>query len=251
MQNRSVESGVQLFSRVKSQNAENLNGINLKLFPDGGPLRNQAIEVVFDQEIGYDDFYIDLIIGAVLPTKLYKEFKEVQVVLLNSEFHINPLKIIKILEIKLETLNIKNEKESIIENALKNLIILNCFSPQQFEVTCYNLERVIRNCKNPGFVLLDNILSQYWCAKFNNFSLSFDEHYKKTLNLLYDKIKDLNVVLIYGRPGIDECSVKGTQVSYIIELAKREAHFLATVKNLENHTDIAVPFCINVCLEFT
>lgn len=248
MQNRSIESGVQLFSRMNREHLQILNGIHPKLFPDGGPFGNQVIEVLFNEDVDYTDFFIEFIVRAVLPGRLSEEFKECQVILLHTDFQINLIKMIKVLEKKLVECKVrKSEKQSLVQEALKKLVILNCYTSEQLEITFHNLERIINNCENPGLVILDNCLSQYWTNKFNNFMLSFDEHCIKIVDQLYEKIKDLNVVLMYGRACTSDNLKRATQVGYSIHIVKNaQKNIVANVTNFEKNCSFTVPFDGNI-----
>ncbi|KAF7270442.1 hypothetical protein GWI33_016592 [Rhynchophorus ferrugineus] len=120
MLSRTVESGIQLFSRTK-QKIGNISGINPSFFPNGGPLGGQIIEINVTPEVNYTDIVIDFIVKAILPTKYCDEFRQVDVILFNTDFQISLLKITKIIEKKLESLNLGNETKVIIEEALKRL----------------------------------------------------------------------------------------------------------------------------------
>ncbi|CAG9768807.1 unnamed protein product [Ceutorhynchus assimilis] len=256
IKNQTIESGVQLFARIKSEQYQALNGINPKLFPEGGPFGNQVIEVVFNQEdTDYTDFLMDFIVRAILPSRLSPEFKESNVILLQSDFHMDIKKIIKVIEKKLDQNNIKkNNRVPIIEETLKRLVILNCYNSDILEISFHNLERIINNCQNPGLVVLDNCLSQYWTKKFMNCRLSFDEHCIKTVDSLFEKIKDLNVVLMYGRTctttNTDNLK-RGNQVSYVINIVKNsKLSYTACVTNLEKNCSNQVHFNVKGGVEF-
>ncbi|XP_066156252.1 uncharacterized protein [Euwallacea fornicatus] len=246
MEYRQMETGAQLFSRLKPESSRILDGINPKLFPEGGPLVNQVIEVLHHQNFNYTDFFVDFIVRALLPSKLDPSFKESQVILLHTDCQISLLKVIKFIEKKC------GKNNSIVEECLKRLVKINCYCAEEMERTFFNLERIIGNCEKPGLVVLDNCLSQYWIAKFEERMLSFDKHAEKTVNLLYEKIKDLNVVLMYGRPfWSGGNSIKpGAQVTYSIYIAENETGFEAQVKNVEKNVSYIVPFNVSAGIDF-
>lgn len=249
MEISNIETGVQLFSRLKAKETNILDGLNPKLFPSGGPLNNQVIEVSYTQGIDYTDFFIDFIARAVLPSNLDSSFKESEVLLLNTDFQINLFKLIKFLEHKLKELNVV-ERKSVVESCIKRVVILNCYSFEQLEATFYNLERIISNCSKPSLVVLDNCLSQYWSQKLENPKLSFDKFSANLVGLLFQKIKDLNVVLMYGKMLNNGEGKPGSQVTYMVNLWHTEHNFCATVNDLDKKLVYDVKFKVHFGLEF-
>lgn len=241
---RTVESGVQLFSRTR-QKVGNISGINPTLFSDGGPLGGQIIEINVTPGVDYTDIIIDFIVKAILPTKVCNEFKEVDIILFNTDFQISLLKIIKVIEKKLESYDLGSETKVVIEESLKRLIILNCFSFEQFEITVYNLENILTKYENAGLLIIDNILSQFWVAKYDSTMLSFEEHASKILSLIHNRIKEWSIVLMYTKLITSEMrrSEKIHQaISYTIDVFKNNEEYWTKVRNNENNTCVTVPF---------
>lgn len=197
MQEVNIESGVQLFSRIQTENAHALDGIYPKLFPDGGPFGNQVVEMVFGKDMDPTNWFADVIAKAVLPSSLHPEFKESQVIFFNTEAQLNIFKLIKFIEKKLGQCSQKN---LIVEQALSRLVLLNCYTADQLETTFHNLENIIRKLDSPSLVILDNSLSQYWIRRFEGMEpkMSFKRYSIQIVDDLLEKVKGLNVVLMFG-----------------------------------------------------
>ncbi|XP_019768704.1 uncharacterized protein LOC109543432 [Dendroctonus ponderosae] len=240
MQEVNIESGVQLFSRIQTESAHALDGIYPKLFPDGGPFGNQVVEVVFSKETDPTDWFADVIAKAVLPSSLHPEFKQSQVIFFNTEAQLNIFKLIKFMEKKLRQCS---QKTAVVEQAMSRLVLLNCYTADQLEITFYNLENIIRHLDSPSLVILDNSLSQYWTRRFESSKpmLSFKRHSIQIVNELFEKVKGLNVVLMFGRSG--DYQSRSAHIDYTIQIAREK---LATVtdwgRNRKFKADIDLEF---------
>nr|XP_023018912.1 uncharacterized protein LOC111507788 [Leptinotarsa decemlineata] len=245
-----IESGVQLFSRLNSRPI--LEGINKFLFPDGGPYPNQVIEITGHPRIDKNDLLMDFLVKCILPSKYSDEFKGSGAIFINTEFQISLFKIIKVIETHLTARNIKDSKKEILENALKNLTIFNCFSLEELEVTFMSLERFIYANENVSLVLIDNIAAHYWIAKASSNMLSYFQHSLKMFDKVYSVLKSLNILLVFVRSDKD-CDKKrsSTNVDYRIEIQENtKAGFCAVMHNFEKQTTSSVLFKVDIILKF-
>lgn len=241
MSSNSIESGAQLFSRLNPKNY--IDGINPKLFPDGGPHLNQIIEITGPPDVDLNNLLIDLIIRNILPNKYNPEWKSSGVVLINTEFQINIHKLIKVMEIHISKHGIKESKMEIIETALKNLTIFNCFSLEDVKMSIYGLERCVQKNDLINLIVIDNIISNYWISKMNNNMLSYYQHCSNLIEKIYNAVKDLNVTLIFGKP--ETSSQKSfSKVDYKIDVQESIKGFIASITNEKQET-----YCVNFTLD--
>ncbi|KAJ8952683.1 hypothetical protein NQ318_020998 [Aromia moschata] len=77
MQRSNIESGVQFFSRVGRKTS--LQGINPRLFPEGGPYPNQIIEITSDATIDKTNLLIDFIVRTILPINNYEKKSDIHI----------------------------------------------------------------------------------------------------------------------------------------------------------------------------
>lgn len=188
----SVESGVQLFSRVGQAKKSKLKNINQKLFPHGGPAANDVIEIIGDAST---NLIVDFLMRCILPDGYGLDL---EAILINASHHVSILKIASVIDAFLKSLKIKDRK-NIIEKSLKNLIVLNCYSEQQLEMTFLNMENVINEHNRVNLVIIDDLRVHYWINFHKQPKLSMDYYAKTNLQLIHNTIKNLNIVLIFSR----------------------------------------------------
>ncbi|XP_018571440.1 DNA repair protein XRCC2 homolog [Anoplophora glabripennis] len=246
-----IESGVQLFSRVNRKSF--LEDINSDLFPEGGPCPNQVIEITGDPKIDKNDLLIDFIVKCILPKKYNKEWKDSAAVLIITEFQISILKIIKVIETLLNKYNVTDSKKVVIQNALKNLIIFNCYSLEELEVTFYYVEKIIQCNENVNLVVIDNIAAHFWISSYNlSDTPTYYHHSLKMFEILYNVIKSLQVLLIFVRHERTTNRKKfNHRVDFRIEIERENQSYKAVVTNYDKHTVIQVPFHLKTILEFS
>nr|XP_008201135.1 PREDICTED: uncharacterized protein LOC103315093 isoform X2 [Tribolium castaneum] len=194
MQAPVVESGVQLFSRLKNFQFS-LEDVNPKLFQGGCPRPNDIIEVTGDFS---KDLLVDFLVRCILPKELDQNWKESGVVFINTTFHISVLKLTTVLDAHLKNVKVKNRK-SVIEKALTLVTFLNCYNGEQFETTLRNLEKLIQDKNYCSLLIVDDITSQFWTAKQNNVHLSYELFSRNIFSVLQSVVKNLNLVLIFCR----------------------------------------------------
>ncbi|XP_030746069.1 uncharacterized protein LOC115874911 [Sitophilus oryzae] len=260
MFSRTVESGVQVFSRTKSRGTT-ISGINPHFFEDGEPLPGQLIELLARDHVNYVCIMVDLIVRAILPPKYYNEFKGVKVILFDTNSMICVFMVRQILEKKLEPFNLQSdEKKTVVEEALKNLSVIKCYTLEEFEITIRNFEDTLDKDDQIGLVILDDVFTQYWCAQFCGDDLSYEEYCLKYLRLLHNAIKDSNVTMIYHRSVNMEFKKSGFNIlAYSIDVSLEDVPdfydgityngiYSAVIKNLEKNTTKKAQFRIKDCL---
>ncbi|XP_060524271.1 uncharacterized protein LOC132700766 [Cylas formicarius] len=251
---RKIESGVQLFLRVNSQNSNKISGICPELFPNGGPYPNEVVKLIVGKDVDPSDILVDLIVRCILPTKYGTDCKGVEVILINTEFQIKLFKIIKFIEETIKCSQRAEQTKNVIENAFKRLYMLNCYTLDQLELSFHKLEKIINNSENVGLVVLENAMTFYWTSKFTKSKLSYDKYFCNIVEKLFDKIKDLNVVLLCVCR-IDEVTELDKKSSTIIStrilVEKKSDIFWGSVKQFDNNdTAILGPFKVNCGLKF-
>lgn len=252
MNNNQVESGIQLFSRVNRINS--LEGMNPNYFPEGGPFPNQIIEITGKQKLDKNDLLLDFIIKCILPNNCKSEWKSSGAILIICEHQINLFKIIKIIETHLNNNGIVDPKKEILENALKNLTIFNCYSLEDLELAIMNLERLIIVKENINLVAIDNITAYYWIAKSENNNLSYYQHVQQMFQKIFNVIKSLNVLFLYIRKQSNTASNKGfPNLDYRIDVEEdenQEGCFKSVITNFVKQSSITVCYKVNFVLEY-
>lgn len=230
-----IESGVQLFSRVNSKN-EKLINLNEKFFGEED-LINSNVEIISDYTTDKNKLLTDFIIRTILPNSLNKNWKNCGLIFINTNFQIGIFQIIKTIDQHLKDLNVKNRK-TIIEESLRNLIILNCFNWTQLEVTIYSLEEKIKKRPNVCTLILDDITSFYWIKKQEQEKLSTLMYSQKVFSLIYSIIKSSNLFFVFGRTENNELNKDkrlSQNIDYQIIINKtNETSFEAKVKNYKS-----------------
>ncbi|KAG5893173.1 hypothetical protein JTB14_000433 [Gonioctena quinquepunctata] len=248
--NLNIESGVQLFSRLNSRTT--LEGINPIFFPCGGPHPNQVVEITGHPKIDKNDLLMDFLVKCILPSKYCNEWKGSGAVFINTDFQINLFKIIKVIETYLNQQKIKDSRKEIIENALKNLTIYECFSPEELEITFMSLEKFIFANENVSLVVIDNIAAHYWIAKLNSNMLSYFQHSLRTFDKVYNALKSLNILFIFVRND-KQCIKKrsSANIDYRIEIQEGVSEgYQAVITNFEKETTVTVSIKIDIILKY-
>ncbi|XP_056641732.1 uncharacterized protein LOC130448390 [Diorhabda sublineata] len=227
-----------------------MNSSNIE--SDGGPLPNQIIEITGGPKVEKTDLLIDFIVKCILPNKR-PEWKSSGAVLILCEHQINMFKIIKVIETHLKKNNVADPTKDILKTCLKNLSIFNCYSAEELDLTIMSLERFILAKDDISLIVIDNITSYYWLAKLNCNMLSYYQHAMKIFQKVYSAIRNLNVLLIYGRSDkINNGNKKGFQnIDYRIDIQDGENECLkACLMDFEKEKMINVNLRKDIILEF-
>lgn len=248
-----VESGVQLFARVSPRAC--LEGMHPILFGENHPKPNEAIDILGAPEADKTSLALDILIRCILPGNLNPEWKGRSAVLILTDFQINIHNIAHVMNFHLKkVLNSSVDIKAVIEESLDRLTLFNCYDQSQFEITVCTLEKIIQEDENIALVLVENITSQYWPARFaSDDKLSLYSHALTNYEYLLEKVKNLNVVLVSIR-------IKGIQtndkplhnsITFRIEVENLcDNNFLATVRNVETAIEIEIPFNIKETINF-
>ncbi|CAH1970880.1 unnamed protein product [Acanthoscelides obtectus] len=243
-----IESGPQLFRRLSSS-SNFINGINPALFPNGGPLPNKVIEITGESHVEKTDLVIDFIVRSILPSRLNKEWRSSGVILINTEFQINIFKIIKVIEAHLLENKVKESKMHLIEEALKSLIIINCYSLEDTELAFYNIEKLLFNIDKINLVIVDNIAANYWIAKLNNNMLSYFQHSLKMFEIIFNVIRQLNATLLFVRHENKDVKKVLKNVDYQIKIeysSENKFNYVITNHEDDSFFNIAVKIENNI-----
>ncbi|CAH0553532.1 unnamed protein product [Brassicogethes aeneus] len=238
--NSKIESGVHLFSRIKQKMY--LEGINPLLFPEDSLQQNSVIEITGSDANEKYKLLMDFMIRCILPPSYNKEFRDCGVIFINVDHQIQLMDLIKIMNMHLKKLNIKS-KSQIIENALKNLTIVNCFNLEEFQLAIQNIERIVNSNENQSLVLIDNISPYYWSQRFFVNNLSLYSWSLKNFEMLYDVVKSLNIAVIFIR---NETTENKKQLCKFVDLriiVQREGEYCkALVLNYVKQSEICVSY---------
>lgn len=243
-----IESGVELLSRITQR--PKLDQLNTTLFPDGGPLPSQLVEITGEPNVGKTIMIMDLIAKCLLPT-IYGG-KGSGAIIVNTDHHFHLFRLISIMEYYIKAFEKSHScksHENVIDNSLSNLLILNCYNSDQLMVTFMNVENIILRNANISLVALDSISAYYWMDRLSS-DISFNAYFSQIIATLHAIAKRFNVTVFYTKGQVIKQSFN-TQEDYkiILKKATHENIFQAQVLNSDN-SFIICRYKISKTIEF-
>lgn len=247
MQNKTIESGIQLFSRIIQR--PKLDYLNDKLFPEGGPYSNQLIELTGESGAGKTILLTDFLVRCLLPVEY--NGKNSGAVIIDTDHHFDVFRLVSIIEYYLKKSDVKsNNYQTIIEHCLNNLIVLSCYSSEQLQATFLNLETVILQNANISFLAIDSVSAYYWSERINNDTISFNAYFSQIIGTLKNIAKSFNLTVLYTKPEIQKEPLYKRD-DYKICLSKHEKDICkADVTNFDN-VNISCKYKIHTTIEFS
>lgn len=228
-----------MFSRVTHR--PDLEGLNTIIFPQG-PYPGQIIEVTGDEGTGKTLLVTDFLARCLLP-KSYKDIqlpgKNCGAIFVNCNHHFDLFRLAEILQyhIKENYRNLKsNIVQEIINNSLKNLAVINCYTNEQFQATLLNLESLILQETNNSLLIMDTIASFYWIQRIHS-NISYNAYYISIINSLKSLASKFNITVVYTKPVVSMKEQTKKHVDITIRLRKNEdtMYELEVINHLEVH----------------
>lgn len=246
MEKKTIESGIQLFSRIIQR--PKLDYLNDKLFPEGGPYPNQLIELTGESISGKTILLTDFLVRCLLPVEY--NGKNSGAVIINTDHHFDLFRLVAIIEYYLKKNGEKVDNyQAVIESCLNNLIVLNCYSSEQLQATFLNLETVILQNANISFLAIDSISAYYWSERINNETISFNAYFSQIIGTLKNIAKSFNLTILYTKPEIQKEPLNKRD-DYKICLSKYEKDvYKVEVTNCDN-VNISCKYKIGTTIEF-
>ncbi|KAJ0181014.1 hypothetical protein K1T71_003099 [Dendrolimus kikuchii] len=209
-----IESGMQLLARLtKKPNIENFYPILFK----SGPKNTDVIEISNDADTSW--LLIDMISEALIPNKVNDS---VQVLLIITDGNLNYELFLNVLRSKISNrFSQSNENirhiETIIQETLSKLHLIEIFDANQFYVTIHNLDNILMEHSNISLVIFNSLTAFYWSEQ--SFKITkMDLYVKNLLQIIQKFIKEYKITCVYTRPQyfISSNTCEGQSSSYIM-----------------------------------
>ncbi|NXU56141.1 XRCC2 protein, partial [Turnix velox] len=170
------------------------------------PLHGDVIEFHGPEGTGKTEMLYRLIVRCIIPKS--GGGLEVEVMFIDTDYHFDMLRLVTILENRLE-----QRTEEMIKQCLGRLFLVNCNSSTQLLLTLYSLENMF--CTHPSLCLLilDSLSAFYWIDRSNGGeSLNLQElNLKKCTNFLEKLIREHHLVLFATTQALMQKSTNSTE----------------------------------------
>lgn len=188
-----VETGIQLLARlIKKPEIENFYPI---LF-NTGPKQGDVIELYSSNSTLY--LLIDIISEALVIMKLNGNAGGVLIFNCDGNLHFETL--VNIIRKKLSRAQCTSEElQSLLQEILSNIHILDIYDATQLYTTIHNLESILVEHSNISLVIFDTLTAFYWSEQ--GFKITKMDVYVKNLLQLIQKItREYKITILYTRP---------------------------------------------------
>ncbi|XP_022070719.1 DNA repair protein XRCC2 [Acanthochromis polyacanthus] len=157
------ESGAQLFARLEGRRC--LKDIEPHLFPeDGGPDHGEVVELCGMEGTGKTELLYHLLCRCVLPEAAGG--LEVDVVFVDTDYSLDMLRLVSILDSRLNTALSSSfsagSEEAALRSCLSRLLVVHCSSSSQLLLTLHFLETSLSSRPSLALLLIDSISAFYW-----------------------------------------------------------------------------------------
>ncbi|EAT43449.1 AAEL005110-PA [Aedes aegypti] len=212
-----VETGVQILQRISSRLSSSVTCLDPNLFPDGGPLKGEMVEVFGDSNCGKSCLILEFIAKIILPEDYGGH--GIGAVFVNCDNNVNMARLLNIMERQIINYskpasgNIdKQEIRRIRQESFSRLTIIKCCTMDEFEFSLLTLNEIF--IKNPlsVYLLIDSLTAFYWnkCTEKNLIRM---DTYLRSLHTRLKKLcQERKIVAIFTRPfyfGSAKDSVQG------------------------------------------
>ncbi|KAK2859756.1 hypothetical protein Q5P01_004376 [Channa striata] len=159
-----TESGAQLLARLEGRRC--LKDIEPRLFPeDGGPDHGEVVELYGTEGTGKTELLYHLLCRCVLPR--VAGGLEVDVVFVDTDYSLDMLRLVSILENRLNRAHSTSSPSAASDEAalrlcLSHLLVVHCSSSTQLLLTLHFLETSLSLRPGLALVLIDSISAFYW-----------------------------------------------------------------------------------------
>ncbi|KAJ8278113.1 hypothetical protein GJAV_G00083990 [Gymnothorax javanicus] len=185
----SAESGAQLLARLEGRRS--LENIEPRIFPeDGRPVKGDVVEFHGGEGTGKTEMLYHLVAHCILPEA--SGGLEVEVVFVDTDYHMDTLRLVAILERRLPA-----GSEDAVRSSLARLYVVHCNSSVQLLLTLHYLEGMFLSRPSLSALILDSISAFYWVDRANGGdSLALQEaNLRKCAKVLEKLLKDTGIVV--------------------------------------------------------
>lgn len=190
-----IFNAYELLVAQKASLRPNLQSLNTHLFPTNGPTPKSLIEINGPSNSGKSLLLNEIIAHTILPT--YFNGKESQAILIDLDHKISIPNLMKVTEKIIKNSGESTTPEDIqftIDLCMQNsLHIMNCYTPDQFEIGMDNLEEMLVADSKIALVAIDNIGAYYWLDTETKL-MKKETHYKNHVARLKNLCKKHNIV---------------------------------------------------------
>ncbi|KXJ83283.1 hypothetical protein RP20_CCG007803 [Aedes albopictus] len=200
-----VETGVQIVHRISSRLSSSVTCLDPNVFPDGGPLKGEMVEIFGESNCGKSCLILEFVAKIILPEDCGGH--GVGAVFIDCDNNVNMARLLNVMEKQIincsqpANRNIdRQEIRKIRQESFSRLTIIKCFTLDEFEFSLLTLNEVF--IKNPlsVYLLIDSISAFYWnkCTEKNLIRM---DTYLRSLHTRLKKLcHDRKIVALFTRP---------------------------------------------------
>ncbi|KXJ29770.1 DNA repair protein XRCC2 [Exaiptasia diaphana] len=231
-----AESAAQLFSRLGSR--QPLNGLDSGMFCGipNGIQPGDVVEFHGAEGCGKTEMLLHLIANCVLP-QTWNDINlgghGVQVIFIDTDFHFQVLRLVAILECRIENAKkmltvvshdadadgandqneCTNDIEEFIKTCLSRLYVLRCNNSLELLTSLLSLEQMLMAKPEVCVLMIDSLSAYYWIDRSKGWESTNDqeENMKKIIMIIKKYAKDFLLVVIVTTHAIFSSSLKSVE----------------------------------------
>lgn len=199
MDQRTTESGAQLFQRARARSKPSLTNLSPEVIPRPGPSQTDIIEIVGEPNTGKTIQLMELIALAIMPPAYGGKGAECIVIDNNSNFHV-PNALARIVEKHLLHHNMKasgstdtevlreatDHIQDLVFRSLDRIHFVKCYTGADLELAMLRIPLMLAENVNISLIAIDSITAFYWTERK---LIRLDNYVRQTLKEL-KKIND-------------------------------------------------------------
>lgn len=224
MMDPAEESGAQLIARLSSVRRPQLNDLDPYIFPNHGLFPNEIAEIAGDSGLGKTTLLMHIMAKVILPVEYGGKNGRTYFLLTEHNFDMDTFVCVLnkcIADAPISTEPFDSETD-ILTATLQNLTIQRCFDETQFELSIYNLHKVLQESRY-CLLAIDNIGAFYHTKKNQERGQPF--YMKDVLTKLRLVINQYQVSLVYTKPSyfpLKPMRNIAEMVNYFLKLSEEE-----------------------------
>ncbi len=234
-----VESGIQFLSRVKNY-AFDLRSVDNYLFAEG--LKPNDVVELSAETVFLKKAFLYYLIRKMVLTCSFKgvptDGSNCRVLYLDLSSHFNINEFVTCVERYVDTIEPVQtctavDKTELVENTLRNLIMVKCYSGEQLRSTLQSLRLIISADPRVKFVVLDAFACNYWQDVVNgDFGRNDYRSSRIGLTTFVDALKSVKLAGLYVTPEFSVVQKLGNcygKVSYKVRVRRKDNRQLEVV----------------------
>ncbi|XP_055857571.1 uncharacterized protein LOC129920275 [Episyrphus balteatus] len=192
-----IFNAFELLVAQKASIRPKLQSLSKDLFPSNGPAPKSLIEISGPSNSGKTLLLNEIIALTILPT--YFNGKDSNVVLIDLDHKLSIPHLMKVAEKIIKNSGEKTSQEDMqftIELRMQSVQIINCYSPDQFEMAMDTLEDLLVSNPDIALLAIDNIGAYYWLDTDSKL-VRKETHYKNHIARLKNICRKHNIVCAF------------------------------------------------------